>query len=134
MKCIIFVLSLFCIVSCTHVSKTSLPLDVDGTWKGVWDNSKVKSGQPPELLILKLKSDGDSITGTGCNATLNPGKWYDLKNIKRKGSRLYFSATPENGPKLRCKALVEGDTMNVTFRWGTLIVASDSVILEREKL
>ena len=134
MKYVTFILGLLLIFSCAHVPGTSSPLNVDGTWKGMWDNSKVKKGQPPELFILKLKSDGNSITGTGCNATLNPDKWYDLKDIKRKGNTLFFSATPAAGLTLKCEAQVEGDKMNMTFKWGTLGLASDSFDLEREKL
>lgn len=136
MKYFAFVLGLLFIVSCAHVSETSSnisPLDVDGTWKGVWD-SKGKYDLPPKLLILKLKSDGDTITGTGCDATADPNKWHELKNIKRKGNTLYFSSTPQPGLTLKYDALVEGDFINLTFKWNTQVgVMSENVTLVREK-
>jgi hypothetical protein len=132
MKFITLVLMLLLVVSCAHVDTTSPSVNIDGTWKGVWD-SKGKTGQLPKLFIIKFKSDGGILTGTGCDATTNPDKWYDLQKVKRKGNKLYFSGEPMPGLTFRFEGKIDGDIMNVTFRWDTPGgEASDSFILERE--
>ena len=133
MKHNVFVLVLLLVVSCAHVYTTTPSVYIDGTWKGVYD-SKGKDGQLPKQFILKLKSDGDTITGTGCDATARPGEWIELKEINIKGNNISFTSTPIPGMDVRAEGKIEGDIMKITFNYNIPGgVFSDSVTLKREK-
>jgi hypothetical protein len=135
MKYIFLVLGLLLIVSCAHVPENSSPslVNIDGTWKGVYD-SKGKDGQPPKLFILKFKSDGGILTGTGCDATSKPDEWKELDNVKIKGNILSFTSIPTPGMSFNYKGKIEGDIINLTFKYytpgGTV---SDGFTVKREK-
>lgn len=140
MKYISLVLSLLFIVGCTHVpdtSSTSLPLNVDGTWKGIWKDNKKKDGKTTrQLIILKLKSHGDTLTGSACNAATYPRQWVKLQKVKLKGNVLSLEAKFLPGLKAGARGSIEGDKMDLTFK-GTLLfifnLFKGSVTLEREQ-
>lgn len=124
---------LLLITSCAHVSTTSSPVNIDGTWKGVYD-SKGTDGQPPKLFIFKFKNEGNSLTGTSRDATASPDEWMQLKNLKIKENKVYFTSTPMPGLSFRYEGKIEGDIIYLTFKYVTTGgVVSDSFTVKREK-
>ena len=129
MKCIVFVLSLLLIAGCAHVSTTSSPADIDGTWEGVYASEPTKAhdifekdNHPPMHLVFNFESDGVSLTGNVCNATFRPDELISLSNGQIKGDTISFKAAtePKGGiPKVvyDFKGKVDGDNIKMTFKF-----------------
>ena len=115
MKSIAFVLGLLLIAGCATSSTTSSPVNINGTWKGVYDSGGM-DGQPPKLFIFNFKSDGDSLTGNGCDATTRPDEWIPLENGKIKGSNISFTSGQKNTKNIfEFKGKVDGDKVKMTY-------------------
>lgn len=119
MKIITLMLGFLLITGCAHQSATSSPVDIGGTWKGEYDMGV--SDQPPMLIIINFKNEGNSLTGNMCNATLDPKYWIPLDNGKIKGNNISFTTTPTPKAGLRemifkYKGEIEGDEIKLTFK------------------
>ena len=70
MKFITLVLGLLLVASCTHVSTTSTPVNIDGMWQGEYDSGM--DGQPPVLFFFNFTRDGNSLTGFASRGVTGP--------------------------------------------------------------
>ena len=119
MKFITLVLGLLLVASCTHVSTTSTPVNIDGMWQGEYDSGM--DGQPPVLFFFNFTRDGNSLTGFASRGVTGPGPWMPLEGGKIKGSNISFSLspTPLEGMreiKYEFKGEIKGDEAELTFK------------------
>jgi hypothetical protein len=119
MKIITLILGLLLIAGCAHQSSTSSPVKIDGTWRGEFDTGV--SDQPPMLIIMRFQSEGESLTGNMCNATLNPKLRIPLDNGKIKGNSISFTTAPTSKAGLQeliaeYKGNIEGDEIKLKFK------------------
>ncbi len=112
MKTITFILSLLLIPSCAHVSTSSSPVNIDGTWEGEYDSG---IGGPPMLFTFNFMSDGESLGGFVRNESIQ-GEWTQLENFKIRGSNISFTSRPKNTKMIfKFKGKVDGDKVKMTF-------------------
>jgi hypothetical protein len=100
------VASLLCFVAVSRAEDKKA--DVTGTW--TWTVPGRNGGEPREQT-LKLKSEGDKITGTLAGGRGGEAK---VENAKLTGNELSFEVTREfngNSVTTKYKGKVEGDTI-----------------------
>ena len=118
MKYITFLLGFILIFCCTNVYANSSTVNLDGTWKGIYD-SKGTGGQLPKLFIFKFKMDEGSLTGKVCDSTANPDGWIELDNFKIERGNIYFTTTPVPGLTFNYEGTIKDDIIDITFKYGT---------------
>lgn len=119
MKIIYFFMGFLLITGCAHVSTTSTPVNINGTWKGEYESGV--SRQPPMVVVFNFISDGESLTGKVCNVTTSPGLWTPLENGKIDGNTVSFTTSPTSKKGLRelriyYKGMIEGDEIKLTIK------------------
>ena len=113
MKIFALVAGLFIIASCAHDAQRSLPIDINGTWKGQLPGFM---GGPATTLIYNFKVDGDTLTGTVNGA---PGQWIPLENGTIKVNKISFTVNADypRGMKMtwKYKGKIKSDKIKLTY-------------------
>ena len=119
MKFIAFILGLLLIAGCAHVSTTSSPVNINGTWEGEYDSGM---GGPPLFVSFSFICEGESLGGfvRGSFGPTIPGEWIPLENGKIKGNKISFTSThpPKMGQpemRFRFKGKIDGDKIKMFY-------------------
>ena len=119
MKFITLVLGLLLVASCTHVSTTSTPVNIDGMWQGEYDSGM--NNRPPVLFFFNFTRDGNSLTGVASQGIPGSGPWIPLEDGRIKGSNISFTFSPTTVEGMReiiykFKGEIKGDEGELTFK------------------
>ena len=110
----LILLAMTCLSFIARAEDKKDPVKVDGTWTWTY---KTREGQDATAK-LKLKQDGDKVTGT---YIARAGQEDSVQNGKLVGDQLTFDVTRDvNGNKMKFeyKGKVEGDTITGKITFG----------------